>query len=92
MGDEAGSADINLALALAARKSGGPKLVQDGTVEMTLLMKKVGGLAFVLLGGLTAAHGGASGRLWELSVGLLIMAMGAVLLLAKVVRRNRTHP
>jgi hypothetical protein len=41
---------------------------------MTLLLKKIGGLGLFLLGGLTAAHGGAAGRSWEVFLGL---ALGA---------------
>ena len=59
---------------------------------MTLLMKKVGGLGFVLLGGLTAAHGGSTGRVSEISVGLFLIIVGALLLFAKVARRNHPDP
>ena len=55
---------------------------------MTLLTKKVAGLAVMLLGGLTAAHGVAGGRAWETVLGLLGLAAGVALLAAKVVRRN----
>ena len=55
---------------------------------MTLLMKKIGGLALLLLGGLAAAHGGAAGRNWEVVVGLLVAMIGGALLAAKIVRRN----
>jgi hypothetical protein len=55
---------------------------------MTLLSKKVAGLGFVLLGGLTAAHGGSAGQTWEMLVGLLLVVLGVVLLVAKIVRRN----
>jgi hypothetical protein len=59
---------------------------------MTLVGKKVAGLGLVLLGGLVAAHGGSAGQLWELSIGLVLVAAGALLLVAKTVRRNRLHP
>jgi hypothetical protein len=55
---------------------------------MTLLLKKIGGLALFLLGGLMAAHAGSSGRTWELVLGLLIAVIGAGLLAAKIMRRN----
>jgi hypothetical protein len=58
---------------------------------MTLIGKKVVGLGLVLVGGLAAAHGGSAGRLWELSLGLGLVALGALLLIAKTVRRNRLH-
>jgi hypothetical protein len=58
------------------------------TGGVTLLSKKVAGLGLTLLGGLTAAHGVAGGRAWETVLGLLGIAVGVVLLVAKVVRRN----
>jgi uncharacterized membrane protein HdeD (DUF308 family) len=51
---------------------------------MMLLIKKIGGLALLLLGGLTVAHGGSAGQTWEIVVGLLVAMTGA----AKIVRRN----
>ena len=53
-----------------------------------LFVKKAAGLALVLAGGLAAAHGGATGRTWELVLGLLLAAVGAVLLVLKIMRRN----
>jgi hypothetical protein len=55
---------------------------------VTLLMKKIGGLGLLLLGGLTAAHGGSAGRTSEIFAGLLVAIIGAGLLAAKIVRRN----
>jgi hypothetical protein len=55
---------------------------------MALFLKKVGGLGVVLLGGLTAAHGASTGRMWEMSVGLCLLIAGAILLVMKIVRRN----
>ena len=55
---------------------------------MTLLMKKVAGLGLMLLGGLTVAHGGSAGQMWEVLVGLLVIMIGAVLLVMKVLHRN----
>ena len=55
---------------------------------MTLLMKKVAGLGLMLLGGLTVAHGGSAGQMWEVLVGLLVIMIGAVLLAMKVLHRN----
>jgi hypothetical protein len=55
---------------------------------MTLLSKKVVGLALVLVGGLTTAHAGAAGRAWEILLGLLVMIIGALFLTMKIVRRN----
>ena len=53
-----------------------------------LLMKKLGGLALFLIGGLIAAHGGSDGRNWEVFLGLLVAAIGGALLVAKIIRRN----
>lgn len=55
---------------------------------MTLLFKKIGGLALLLLGGLMAAHGGAAGQTWEVLFGLAVAAIGGALLVAKIIRRN----
>lgn len=57
-----------------------------------MLMTKVGGLGLVLSGGLTAAHGGSTGRSWETSVGLFLIIIGALLLFMKIARRNHPHP
>jgi uncharacterized membrane protein HdeD (DUF308 family) len=55
---------------------------------MTLLSKKVAGVGLALLGGLTLAHGASAGQAWETLLGLLTLAIGVALLVAKVVRRN----
>jgi hypothetical protein len=57
-----------------------------------MLMKKVGGLGLVLLGGLTVTHGGSTGRAWETTIGLFVIAVGALLLFGKIARRNHPHP
>lgn len=58
---------------------------------MTFLMKKVVGLGLILLGGLIAAHGGSTDQIWETSAGIFIAMIGALLLVMKIVRRNRAH-
>ena len=55
----------------------GSRLAPGGD-GMTLLMKKVAGLGLMLLGGLTVAHGGSAGQMWEVLVGLLVIMIGAV--------------
>jgi len=55
---------------------------------MTLLLKKIGGLALLLFGGLIAAHGGAAGQNWEVFLGLAVAVIGGVILAAKIIRRN----
>ena len=55
---------------------------------MPYMVKKVGGLALVLLGGLTVAHGGVTGLAWEMLGGLILMALGAGLMGLKILRRN----
>jgi hypothetical protein len=62
--------------------------LSSGSDKMTLLTKKAGGLGLVLVGGLTVAHGATSGRSWETLLGLLLVAIGAALLAAKIERRN----
>jgi hypothetical protein len=59
---------------------------------MPYMVKKVGGLAFVLLGGLTVAHGGVAGVGWEMLGGLILIALGAALMGLKVLRRNAVGP
>jgi hypothetical protein len=61
---------------------------ENGDPDVTLFQKKVAGLALVLLGGLTATHGAATGETWETLLGLFGLAIGVVLLALKVVRRN----
>ena len=60
------------------------------TIEfaMPYLVKKVGGLGLVLLGGLIVVHGLAIEWMWEAVVGLIMMAIGAGLLALKILRRN----
>lgn len=58
---------------------------------MVLLVKKLGGLALTLLGGLTIVHGAVVSAAWEVGVGLAILAMGIALLAMKVVRRNTSE-
>jgi hypothetical protein len=55
---------------------------------MPYLVKKVGGLALVLLGGLAVAHGGITGLGWEMLGGLVLMALGGGLMGLKILRRN----
>ena len=55
---------------------------------MTLLIKKVAGLACVLLGGLMIAHAASAGRTWETLLGLLVVLVGVALLAMKIVNRN----
>jgi uncharacterized membrane protein HdeD (DUF308 family) len=55
---------------------------------MILLIKKVTGLACVLLGGLTIAHAASAGRTWETLLGLLVVLVGVALLAMKIVNRN----
>jgi hypothetical protein len=56
-----------------------------------MMVKKVVGLGLVLVGGLMATHGGSKGQAWEISLGLFLIVIGAVLLVMKIVRRNTAH-
>jgi hypothetical protein len=56
-----------------------------------MIVKKVIGLGLILVGGLAAVHGGSKGQAWEISIGLFLMLVGAVLLVMKIVRRNTAH-
>jgi hypothetical protein len=55
---------------------------------MPYLVKKVGGLALVLLGGLIITHGVVAEQTWEVLPGLILVIIGAALLAAKILRRN----
>jgi hypothetical protein len=55
---------------------------------MPYLVKKVGGLALVLLGGLTIVHGVVAEQTWEILPGLILAVIGAALLGVKILRRN----
>jgi hypothetical protein len=55
---------------------------------MTFFMKKVVGLGLILLGGLGAVLGSVTGQTWEISAGVLLAAIGVVLLAMKIARRN----
>jgi protein-S-isoprenylcysteine O-methyltransferase Ste14 len=61
----------------------------NGEITMTFLLKKMVGLGLVLLGGLIAAHGGSMGQTWEISAGFLLAMIGVILLIMKIVLRNR---
>jgi hypothetical protein len=56
--------------------------------SMPYLVKKVGGLALVLLGGLTIVHGVVAEQTWEILPGLILIIIGGALLGAKILRRN----
>jgi hypothetical protein len=55
---------------------------------MTLLKKNLLGLLLTLVGGLALAHGAVMSEGWETILGLILLAVGVVLLALKVVRRN----
>lgn len=55
---------------------------------MILLIKKIAGLALVLLGGLMVAHGGFSSVSWEVVTGTLLIIAGVAILIMKIVGRN----
>lgn len=55
---------------------------------MILLIKKIAGLALILLGGLMVAHGGFSSVSWEVVMGTLLIIAGVAILIMKIVGRN----
>jgi uncharacterized membrane protein HdeD (DUF308 family) len=59
-----------------------------GDSSMILLIKKIAGLALILLGGLMVAHGGFSSVSWEVVTGTLLMIAGVAILIMKIVGRN----
>ena len=55
---------------------------------MILLIKKIAGLALILLGGLMVAHGGFASVSWEVVTGTLLIVAGVAVLIMKSVSRN----
>ena len=55
---------------------------------MILLIKKIAGLALILLGGLMVAHGGFASVSWEVVTGTLLVIAGVAVLIMKIVGRN----
>jgi hypothetical protein len=55
---------------------------------MPYLVKKIGGLALVLIGGLTIVHGVVAEQTWEILPALILIIIGAALLGMKILRRN----
>jgi hypothetical protein len=55
---------------------------------MTLLKKNILGLLLTLVGGIALAHGAVTGQGWETLLGIVVLAIGVVLLALKIVRRN----
>jgi uncharacterized membrane protein HdeD (DUF308 family) len=55
---------------------------------MILLIKKIAGLALILLGGLMVAHGGFTSVSWEVVTGTLLIVAGVAILIMKIVSRN----
>ena len=61
----------------------------DGHV---LLVKKLGGLIAVIIGCLLTAVGVTFESTSTIVVGVLVLALGAVLLTLKIIRRNQRSP
>ena len=55
---------------------------------MILLIKKIAGLALILLGGLMVAHGGFASVSREVVTGTLLIVAGVAVLIMKIVSRN----
>jgi uncharacterized membrane protein HdeD (DUF308 family) len=53
-----------------------------------MLIKKVGGLALVILGGLAVGHGSLNAQNVEIVIGLLLLAAGVLVAIAKIATRN----
>jgi hypothetical protein len=56
-----------------------------------LLIKKLGGLLSIILGCLLTASGVAFESTGVTVVGVLLLALGAILLTLKIMRRNRSN-
>lgn len=57
----------------------------DGSI---LLLKKLGGVFAIVLGGLIAAIGADVGSSATIAIGILCVVVGAILLVLKIIRRN----
>ena len=53
------------------------------------LMNKLTGLIAIIIGFLVAAEGYRSGSTWLILVGIVVLAVGLVLLMLKIARRNQ---
>lgn len=61
----------------------------DGPI---LLVKKLGGLLAIILGCLLTAVGVTFESHGTTFIGVLLLALGAVLLVLKIIRRNQANP
>lgn len=57
--------------------------------KSALLVKKLGGLALVILGLVVGGFGFSTGVTWVATVGVVLLLAGIVLLVLKIVRRNQ---
>jgi hypothetical protein len=59
----------------------------DGSI---LLLKKLGGVFAIILGGLIAAIGADVESSTTIAIGILFVVVGAILLVLKIIRRNES--
>jgi len=59
----------------------------DGPI---LLLKKLGGVFAIIVGGLIAAIGADVASSTTIAIGILFVIVGAILLVLKIIRRNET--
>jgi hypothetical protein len=71
-----------------AHRTGRLIMATSAVDGMMLLMKKLGGIAFVLLGCLGVGVGFGTDSMGLTAVGVVALAVGIILLMLKVVRRN----
>jgi len=79
---------VNLGLVNLALGEEVMRKVVAGDSTMILLIKKIAGLALILLGGLMVAHGGFASVSWEVVTGTLLIVAGVAVLIMKIVSRN----
>ena len=63
----------------------------DGPFPL-LLVKKLGGLVSIVIGCMLTAIGVALGYTGTIVIGVLFLALGAVLLTLKIISRNQERP
>lgn len=60
--------------------------------QPVLLIKKLGGMLLLVLGGALTAAGFGTGSSGLGTVGIVLLAIGLLLLILKIVRRNQVSP
>ena len=57
-----------------------------------LLIKKLGGMVLLIVGFLLTATGFGTGHAWLATTGIVLIAIGLLLFVLKIMRRNQVSP